>query len=390
MGWLRQTFALFLLGLATTLARPRQALMSASGFVIAAFALVALLTLPASMARLAAQTGLADIAVIVPQAGTNPAPDQITALGNLPGVARDAGQRALISAQLTLDIRLRRHDGSRADVRLRGLDEPAWALLGEHVERVRGRHVRTGVNELLAGTAVAGQFVGLEPGHQVMVQETPWEVTGHFAAGASLWESELWMDLGALQAAWRTPARVNEIWVKLEHPGAFEAFRAALQADASLRGLTAIPQPAYYRFQIGFIQRFAQVAAWAVALVLGLGAALVVANALHLAFLARVRDTAMLRTLGFRRHTLLGALMLEVLAIASVSALIALALGWLLLDGRTFATATATQAIQLNLGVTWQMAGAVFAYTLLLAACAALWPIWHSLRVPLLRALHDE
>lgn len=396
MVGLQRTCVVFLLGLQASLVRPRQSVMSATGLLVAAFGLVALLTLPAGMARLAARTGLPEVVVIVPQGGAGPAGsrlsigDQLTALGNLPGVARDVEQRALVAAQLALDVRLRRNDGSRVDVRLRGVDPSTWAILAGNVHLVRGERFQTGVSELIAGRAVAGQFVGLKPGAHVMLRDAPWTVTGQFRADDSLWESELWMDLGALQTGWNAPGRVNEIWLRLESPDAFEAFDAALRADASLQGLTAVPQPDYYRYQIGFIQRFAQLAAWAVALVLGLGAALVVANALHLAFRARVHDSAVLRALGFRGHTIALALLLEVLSIAAVSAALAVALGWLLLDGRTFTTATASQSIQLSLRVGWQVAGLAFLYTMLLAVGAAAWPIWSNVHAPLLRALQNE
>lgn len=396
MVGLQRTCAVFLLGIQSSMVRPRQTVMSATGLLIAAFGLVALLTLPTGMARLAARTGLPEVVVIVPQGSGGPAgsrlsiADQVTVLGNLPGVVRDDEQRALVAAQLALDVRLRRNDGSRADVRLRGVDPSTWAILAGDVHLVRGKRFQTGVNELIAGNAVAGQFVGLKPGDHMMLRDAPWTITGQFRADDSLWESELWMDLGALQTTWNAPGRVNEIWLRLESPDAFEAFDAALRADASLQGLIAVPQLDYYRYQIGFIQRFAQIAAWAVALVVGLGAALVVANALHLAFSARLRDSAVLRALGFRGHTIALALLLEVWLIAALTATLALALGWLLLDGRMFATATASQSIQLNLRVGWQVAGWAFLYTMMLAAAAAAWPIWSNVNAPLLRALQNE
>lgn len=396
MRWLQEIRACLLQGLLATLARPRNTLLTIAGFLIAAGTLLALLTIPAGLERLAGHTGLPDVAVVLSgnyaseASGGMTTAEQLALLGNLPGVAHDPDGQALVAPQFVVSVKLRKPDGTQSDVMIRGVTPAFWQVVGNSVQLKQGRMFKTGMHEIIAGVGAAHDFVSLGTGAHTMIRKTPWQVTGTFSAGGGLWESELWTSIGALQDAWNAPGSASAVWVKLTSLAAFRQFNAALGSNAGLKGMHAQLQPDYYRWQVGFIYRYATIAALGISVVLGLGAILAIANALGMALAARRRETAILRAVGFRRSALAVALLLEVVVVGLACAGIAIGLGWLFLDGRGVASATFFQSINFSLTVGATVAVLTVAYTLVLGIIAAAWPVARAVRAPLTRALQDE
>lgn len=395
MRRMRETRAALAIGFATLWTRPRHLVLSAAGFLIAGLTLVALLTIPAGMAQLAGRTGLADVAVVLSnnaagEISSNLPPSTVALIGTLPGVARDAAGRALAAPEFVADAQLRQRDGSTATVLVRGVTPAFWQVVGGAARITAGRRFASGVDELIAGRAATRRFVALGPGAEVRIRQAPWKVTGTFDARGSIWGSELWTDMPALQAAYNAQGQVSVVWVKLATPDAFGAFAAAFRSDPRLQGFRAVRQSAYYAGQIGFLAHFARLAIVGIAAALGAGAVLAVLNALGTALAARQRETAILRAVGFRRASLALALLAEVLATAVVCAIVSTVIGWLVLNGRQVDSASFNQAISFPMRVTPTVAAWVLAYLLALGTVGALGPILRAVRRPLTRVLQDD
>lgn len=384
------------MGLLAILARPRNGLLTAAGFLIASATLLGLLTIPAGLNRLAGRTGRNDIAVVLTShdmseatGGMNIA-ERITMIGNLPGVAHDAAGHALIAPQFVVSTKLRRFDGFRADVMIRGVAPVFWQVVGDSAKLVKGRKFSRGVHELIAGSSAVRDFVALDDGANVVIRKQPWRVTGQFSAGSSLWGSELWTDIDSLQSAWNAPGQVTTLWVRLTSPEAFNKFKSAMAGNVALRDLPVQRQTDYYRWQIGFIYRYAHIAAWGISVLLGIAAILAINNALHMALTARQRETAVLRSLGFRQLPLALGMFVEVIVIGLACAIIVIAMGWLVLDGRHVSSATFFQSIDFPLFIGPSVMLSTITYTIVLGALSAIWPIAHAVRAPLTKALQDE
>src|SRR5690625_176164 len=390
MSFVRELLAALALSFRTSLAQPRHLLLTVAGFLIAAATLLGLLTIPAGMAQLAAHTGLPDVAVVIAagaDAGGMDSAEQRALIGNLPGVAHNSAGNPLVAPQFVVNTRMLRLDGTQADIVLRGISPVTADMMNDMLQLTEGRWFEPGLPELVSGSAATAGFVRLETHAHTRLRQQPWQVTGQFSTGGSLWDSELWMDIGSLQDAWNSPGAVSQTWVGLESPQAFDLFSEALSQNASLQGLAVMRQNDYYRMEIGFIYRYTQLAAWGIAILLGLAAMLAIANALSLALKARRREVAVLRALGFRQSALRVALMLEVVLAAMLCAVVVIALGWLLVDGYSINTATFSQAVQLPLKVSSATAGWTIIYTISLGALAAVWPIRRLLKASLAQSL---
>lgn len=395
MRILRETASSLATGLATALARPRHTLLIAFGFAIAGITLAVLLTLPAGLQRLAGNTGSPDVAVVLSGNSFNESggvfkPELAALVGSLPGVAHGREGEPLVAPQFVANARLRRIDGTTATVLVRGVTPVFWDVLGHAVAMRSGRRFAEGKDELIAGVAAARGFVALDTGATTSINRNPWHVSGEFTAGGGFWESELWTDMAALQAAYHAQGAVTCLWVKLTSPAAFKTFQQALHDDPQTQGLHATLQRDYYAQQTSFLEYLILAAAEVIAVALGLGAILAIVNALGMALTARRRELAIQRAVGFRRAALALALLVEVLVIGAVCAAIAVLVAWFAVNGHEVGSSTGGSAIEFRMHVGSGVIGWTFAYVLMLGVLSALWPIARAVRAPLTRTLQDE
>lgn len=395
MAFLRELASSLAIGMRSALARPRHTLLIALGYLIAGITLAVLLTLPAGLQRLAGATGARDVAVVLPgntvsESGGSFSTGVAALVGSLPGVAHDRANDPLVAPQFVIATRMHRRDGSTATVLVRGVTPIFWDVAGDAVSLQSGRRFAAGKDELIAGIAAARGFVALDTGATTSIHQNPWHVIGEFAAGGGFWESELWTDLSALQAAYHAQGTLTCLWVKLASPTAFESFSKALHDNPQTRGLRTVTQRDYYATQASFLQWFITLATMGIAVALGLGATLAVVNALGMALDARRRELAILRAVGFRRSTLAVALFIEVLAIGAVCAALAVLVAWLGVNGHEVGSSANGSAIQFRLHVDAHVAGWTIAYLLLIGCASATWPIIRALWSPLVRALHGD
>lgn len=392
MSVLRNSLSLLWVNLATDLARPRHLLLTFAGFFIASLALVGLFAIPAGLERVAGSTGQDDVALILAADAQDEAssrlPKSVLAiLSTLPGIARDKGGRALVAAQFIASAKLRRADGSVRRVQVRGVDDATWQLLGSQVRLSKGKQPGSGLNELVVGSALYQSYVGLAPGSRIEIRHSPWHVLGGFTVPGSLWDSELWADAGALKSTFNVRGGASVIWARLTSPDAFERLADAIASDARLSKVRAVPQRDYYQKKMGFLVHFARIAAWGIAVTLGLGAILAIANALFMALAARQRETATLRAMGFAQAAIALATFLEVVLIGIVSTMMSIALAWLVLDGASVTTATTSQSVMFTFSVDGSVVSAVLLCSVAVGLVAALWPTVRMIRSPLVAAL---
>ncbi|MGH8274516.1 MAG: ABC transporter permease [Gammaproteobacteria bacterium] len=374
-------------GLAAIVVRPRHALLALAGFFIATTVLIALLAIPHALSRAAAVTGSNDVVLLLARTSnfamgaTLPANDADIA-ANLAGVVAAA-------PELIVTKRLRRTDGTETNVLIRGVTGAAFGMTHPALKLVSGRRFKPGTNEAIVGRAAARTFPQLVQGGQVSLANSLWRVSGHFAAGDSLWESEIWVPLTTLQSAVNAQGKISTVLVKLASPNDFARFKKAVQADPRL-DVRLERQREYYSRQVGFLAHFARLGVWGVAILLGLAALAAIANAVGLGLVARGGELAVLRTLGFTRSSLAIALIVEVLITGLVGAGLAALLCWQLLKGFNLVTGGTGHAIALHLSVDPALIGTAIAYALVLGLVSALGPCLYAVARPLARGLREE
>jgi len=235
------------------------------------------------------------------------------AAASVPGVLTVDGQRAA-----SVELHIATRTGNRVGL-FRGVT-PAAYLVHPAVTVVEGREPRAPF-ELMMGELVATRM-GMDPaelavGKTIRLEERDWSIVGRFAAPGTVIEAEMWARLDDVMVATRRED-VSCVVLRLEDPakiGAVDLF-AAQRIDLEI---AAMPE----RELMGELERglkpIVALARWMAILVV-IGAGFACANTMFAAVLARTRELATLRAIGYSPMAVGVALLQEALLVAFLGA----------------------------------------------------------------------
>lgn len=250
------------------------------------------------------------------------------AAASAPGVLEVDGLRA---ASVELHIATRR--GNQVGL-VRGVTEAAY-LVHDQVTVVAGREPR-GPNELMIG-ALAAARMGLQPddvaiGRTLPIERQDFTIVGHFAAPGTVYEAELWARLPDVMLATKRED-VSCVVLKLEDEARAPELEKKVRLFAARRvdlEVDAVPEPVLMRQLASSLTPIAALARWMAVMAVVAGA-FACANTMFAAVLARTRELATLRALGYSPARVAVGLVQESLLVAflggAIGTLVALGVG---------------------------------------------------------------
>lgn len=241
-----------------------------------------------------------------------------------PGVLERDGQRA---ASVELHIATRNKDQIGL---VRGVT-PAAYLVHPQVTVVEGREPR-GPFEVMVG-ALAAARMGLSSadvaiGRTLPIERREFTVVGHFAAPGTIYEAEIWGRLPDVMLATKRED-VSAVVLRLADASLLPDVRlfAARRVDLEI---TAVPEPELMAALSSSLTPIAALARW-MALMSVVAGAFACANTMFAAVLARTRELATLRALGYSPLAVGFGLVQESLLVAllggAIGTLVALGIG---------------------------------------------------------------
>jgi ABC-type lipoprotein release transport system permease subunit len=225
----------------------------------------------------------------------------------LPGIARGPDQEPLAAGEIVVNVNHDRISGDSSNLILRGTSERALALHPE-ARIVAGRMFRSGLRELIASRAVSLRFKNLTPGSTVHFGRSDWSVVGLFDSGGTAYDSEIWGDYGAVADDWDRPI-YSSILLRLADQSAAAQIEKRIADDPRIN-LQAVPQRKYFADQASTSLGVKLLANF-IAVVMGIGACFAAMNMMYGSVMARAREVATLRAIGFRRRSILASFLLE-------------------------------------------------------------------------------
>jgi putative ABC transport system permease protein len=263
---------------------------------------------------------------------------------------------------------------------------PAAYLVHPQVRIVEGRPPQPGAYELLVGRLAATRLgvteQSLAVGQQLYFDNRAWTISGHFAAPRTVMDAEIWVPLADLQIATR---RDTLSCVVLELDGATLEDVSVWCAQRLDLELVATRESDYYAGLLEFY-RPVRAMVWITAALIALGGLFGGLNTMYAAFAVRVREVAALQTLGFSRRALAVSFLQESLLTTAAGAIVAAALGLLLLDGLAVRLSMGAFALALDAPV---LLGGLAA-GIGLALLGVIPPLWRCLRLPIVEALRTD
>lgn len=306
------------------------------------------------------------------------------------GLTRDGQGNLLISRELLVPVDAKTAgEGVDQTLSLRGMDE-AGPLLRHNVVVNDGRLFAHGAQEIVVGSRIARDFAGFGVGEKVRLGTTDWTVVGHFSAGGSAFESEIWANLETVQSAFDRQGSVQTLRARLVSPQDLAKFQATLDAS-STTPLLAASEADFYSAQSERTSRLIRLFGWPIALLMAVGATAGALNTMMSSVSDRAVEIATVRTIGFSRIAAFTATWIEAVLLALVGALVGMGVSWAVFNGWQASTLGANNTqMAFNLTVTPDLLLQAGILALLIGIVGGGLPAFVAARLPLTSALRSR
>ena len=394
MGGLNQVLQITLINLQNVPRRLGTSLVVVVGIAGVVGVLVSVLAMAEGFRHTLASTGR-PTRVIMLRAGSDSelssglARDQAVVLGSLPGIARDAAGRPLLSAELVVMVDLpRKGETDPNNVPFRGV-QPAALAIRDEVRVVEGRPFARGVREVIVGRKASRQFTGLEIGSRIAFRDSDWAVVGIFESGGDVHESEIWADTEVAMSAFRRSGFQSATAVLADGSDAgLAGLKAAIARDRRL-SINVLREPEYYAKQATILSKLIDVLGYSVAIFMAIGATFGALNCMYSAIASRQVEIATLRAIGFGGTPVVVSVMIEALVLALLGGAVGGALAYVYCDGATLSTLNFSTFSQVafDFRVTRALLVQGLLWALVIGAAGGLLPAIRAARLPVTAAL---
>lgn len=313
--------------------------------------------------------------------------DQQRLIEEAPGIARDAAGEAIVSGELYVIVDgIKRSSQTEANLPLRGVGAAAPSLRG-NFSIVEGRMFEVGSNELLVGQSVQREFEGFDLGQSIRLGTNDWVVVGTFSTGGSVFESEIWADLGTIQNLYQRGTSIQSIRAQLASPEAIEELRTYAENEPRLN-LDINNEVEYFAEQAGGTSDLIMFLGWPLAIAMAVGALAGAWNTMYSSVDTRMKEIATLRAIGFSGSSAAIGTMVESLLLAALGGLVGAMAVYLVFDGISASTLGSgfTQVV-FSFAVTGDAVFGGIILALIVGFLGGFVPALRAARVPLL-AVH--
>ncbi len=264
---------------------------------------------------------------------------------------------------------------------VRGVSRAA-GLVRRQVQLVEGRW--PGPGEVMVGRLASSKLgcrdSDLAVGQSVTLEARPWTISGRFAGVGSALESELWVPLEDLQSATKRQD-YSLVAVTLAPGTTFADVDEFCRTRLDLE-IQATAETDYYA---SLQKHYGPVCtmAWLVVLLVAGAGVFAGMNAMYGSVVGRVKELAMLQTLGFTRRAITISLIQESVLLAAAASLLAAGLALLVVNGAAVRFTMGAFALKVDGAALLLGSGT----GLLLGVVGALPPAFQAMRLPIVDAL---
>jgi putative ABC transport system permease protein len=389
----KQVVAVTAMNLRSLPARAQSSLVIVVGIAGVVAVLISVLSLSTGLTKTLSNTGRAERAIILyagaqSEVESNLSRDAVLTLMDLPGIKKDAGGKAIASADALASMWLAKSGtGELGSVTFRGVSGNSFAVRPE-ITIVEGRVFQAGLRELIVGKSAQSKFKGLGLGSRVRSSDSEWLVVGVFESNGDAHESELLADADTLLSAFHRIA-FNSVTAWLESAAAFDTLKASVTTNPTL-SMDVQQEVAYYEQQSKRFGSFLSIVANVIGVVMAIGAIFGALNTMYSAVSARAVEIATLRAIGFGSAGVVVSVLVEALILAIVGALAGAAIAWFFFNGNTVSTISGGAGfsqVAFHLHIGWTLVAVGIAWAAVVGLLGGLFPAVRAARLPVATAL---
>ena len=303
--------------------------LTVAGMALVVFVFATVLMLEEGLRSTLVATGAPDNALVTRRAaGTEVQSavdrEQAAVVEMRPEVALDGAGARIVSRETVVLISLdKRGSDKPSNIVIRGIG-PHGLALRPQVRFVAGRMFRPGSSEIVAGRAIGGRFIGAGIGETLRFGMREWTVVGHFDAGGTGFDSEIWGDAEQLMQAFRRTS-YSSVLLRLKDAAQFEPLERALESDPRLT-VEVKRESVFYAEQSEVLANFIRILGLTLSIIFSTGAVIGAMITMYAAVANRTAEIGTLRAIGFRSRSILMAFLLESLFMGLLGGMLGLAL----------------------------------------------------------------
>ena len=289
--------------------------LTLGGIALVVFVFASVLMLSHGVEQTMIDTGSDDNVIVLRRSANSELVSQIDRdAANLirtnPGIATGPDGKPVVSTEVVVIINLLlKETAGMGNITVRGVSAGALPLRPQ-VRIVEGQMFRFGSREIIVGSSIARRYSGAGIGEQIRFGDAMWTVVGHFDAGGSGFESEIWGDVEQLMPSFGRPV-FSSMTLKLRNAGDFEGVKKQVEADPRTQYTELKREKEYYAEQSKMMSDFIKILGLIVTIIFSIGAVIGAMITMYAAVANRTVEIGTLRALGFQRRSVLSAFLVE-------------------------------------------------------------------------------
>jgi putative ABC transport system permease protein len=300
-------------------------------------------------------------------------------------IARNERGEPILSADVLVLASLPRRDGSgEANVLFRGIS-PRGMELRPQVRLVAGRWFTPGKREVVVSAKLARRFAHFDLGESFKTGPSTLTVVGWLDGGGSAFDSECWLDADECRSLFERDM-YSSFLIRPTDPASGERLLKRIEEDRRFK-LKAEKEVDYYRKQTMTAEPIKWLGGF-LAVMMSVGAVFAAMNTMYASVGARTREIGTLRVLGFRRRSVVLALLLEGALLAIVGGALGCAIAYL---WNGYSTATmgweTFSEIVFDFTVTPALVAEGLTFAVVVGVAGSLLPAVRASRLPVIAAL---
>jgi putative ABC transport system permease protein len=295
-------------------------LITVLGIALVVFVFTAVLMMANGVRQTLKSTGSDDNVTVVRKAAASEIMsiiDRETAgiVTNMPQVARSGDGRPFSSKEVVVIINLPKLGSEGiSNVTVRGVEDAVFQLRPQ-VRIVEGRMFEWGAREIIAGEGITRRFAGAQIGEKIKFGGDLWTVVGIFTTDGSGFDSELWGDLNQIADAFKRSS-FSTVTFRVNNPDDITDLLTAFAADNRLQQFAPKREKKFFEEQSEMMATFIQILGLFITVIFSTGATIGAMITMYGAVANRTVEIGTLRALGFYRHSILLAFLVESLVLS--------------------------------------------------------------------------
>lgn len=312
------------------LARKLTTLMTVLGITLVVFVFAAVLMLAYGLRKTLVSTGSLDNFIVIRKSANSDVLSQVSRdsarlVETFPEVTLQSDGKPLTSKEMVVIINLSKYGSNdMGNVIVRGVS-PVAMKMRPQVKLIQGRMFDPGKSECMVGKSISDRFQGCKIGQQLKFGARMWTIVGVFEAQKSGFESEIWADVEQMMSAFNRPV-YSTVLVRLKDVRELPAFKTRFESESRLSQLEVKNEQKYFGEQSEALATFLTWLGLVITIIFSFGAMIGAMITMYASVANRTVEIGTLRALGFRRHSILVAFLLEALLISGIGGLLGLLL----------------------------------------------------------------